>query len=69
MGIALVPMYMCEDEIKEGSLELLSEQVYEYRDSYYFVSPAGARPIKALDDFRDWLLDISKQHRDDDTAG
>ena len=69
MGIALVPMYMCEDEIKEGSLELLSEQVYEYRNRYYFVSPADARPSKALDDFRDWLLDISKQHRDDNSAG
>jgi LysR family glycine cleavage system transcriptional activator len=69
MGIALVPMYMCEDEIQEGSLELLSEQVYEYRNRYYFVSPADARPSKALDDFRDWLLEISKAHRDDNTAG
>ena len=69
LGIALVPMYLCEDEIQDGSLELVSEQIYEYRNRYYFVSPADARPNQALDDFCDWLLQISRQHRDDDTAG
>jgi LysR family glycine cleavage system transcriptional activator len=68
-GIALMPMYLCEDEIQEGSLELLSEQIYEYRHHYYFVSPADARPNQALDDFCDWLLKISEAHRDDNTAG
>jgi LysR family glycine cleavage system transcriptional activator len=63
-GIALVPMYLCEDEVAEGSLELLSDEVYEYRNRYYFVSPADARPNPALDDFRDWLLEISQPHRD-----
>jgi LysR family glycine cleavage system transcriptional activator len=63
LGIALVPMYLCEDEIQQGILELLSEQIYEYRNSYYFVSPLDARPNQALDDFREWLLDISKGHR------
>jgi LysR family glycine cleavage system transcriptional activator len=64
-GIALVPMYLCEDEVEAGKLELLSDHVYEYRSRYYFVSPADARPNQALDDFRDWLLEISKAHRDE----
>jgi LysR family glycine cleavage system transcriptional activator len=68
-GIALMSMYLCEDEVESGKLELLSDQVYEYRNRYYFVSPAEARPNRALEDFRDWLLEISKQHRDNDTAG
>jgi len=63
-GIALVPMYLCETEIESGELELLSDEVYEYRNRYYFVSPADARANQALDDFRDWLLDISQHHRD-----
>ena len=62
-GIALMPMYLCEDEIKSGELELLSDHIHEYRSRYYFVSPADARPNQALDDFRDWLLEISKVHR------
>jgi LysR family glycine cleavage system transcriptional activator len=64
-GIALVPMYLCEDEVEAGKLELISDHVYEYRSRYYFVSPADARPNQALDDFRDWLLEISKAHRDE----
>ncbi|MCG6889975.1 MAG: LysR family transcriptional regulator [Gammaproteobacteria bacterium] len=63
-GIALVPMYLCEDEVEAGSLVLLSDEVYEYRNRYYFVSPADARPNPALDDFRDWLREISSAHRD-----
>ena len=42
-GIALVPMYLCEDEIESGQLELLSYEVYEYRNRDYIVSPADAR--------------------------
>ena len=68
-GIALMPLYLCEDEIESGQLELLSDEVYEYRNRYYFVSPADARANPALDDFCDWLLEISKEHRDNDTAG
>ena len=68
-GIALMPLYLCEDEIESGQLELLSDEVYEYRNRYYFVSPADARANPALDDFCDWLLEISKEHRDNDAAG
>jgi DNA-binding transcriptional LysR family regulator len=57
-------MYLCEDEVEAGSLVLLSDEVYEYRNRYYFVSPADARPNPALDDFRDWLREISSAHRD-----
>ena len=68
-GIALMPMYLCEDEIKSGQLELLSDEVYEYRNRYYFVSPTEARPNQALDNFCNWLLKISEAHRNDNTAG
>jgi LysR family glycine cleavage system transcriptional activator len=63
-GIALVPMHLFEDEVDAGNLEILSEQIYEYRNRYYFVTPKGARPNQELDDFRDWLIEISKTHRE-----
>ena len=62
-GIALLPMYLFEDEVDAGNLEILSEQIYEYHNRYYFVSPTDARPNQALDNFRDWLVEISKAHR------
>ncbi len=65
LGIALVPMYLCEDEIQSGKLQVISEQIYEYRNHYYFVTPMNARANPALDDFRDWLVDISRIYRDD----
>lgn len=63
-GIALLPMYLFESEVDAGNLKIISEQIYEYHNRYYFVSPTGARPNQALDDFRDWLIEISKAHRD-----
>ena len=63
-GIALVPMFMCETEIASGELELLSDEVHEHHNRYYFVSPTEARPNQALDGFRDWLREISRAHRD-----
>lgn len=64
-GIALVPMYLCENEVEAGELKILGEQIYEYRNRYYFVPPKDARPNQALDDFRDWLIGISKAYRVD----
>ena len=62
-GIALVPKHLFEDEVEAGNLEILGEHVHEYRDGYYFVTPKGARPNQELDDFRDWLIKVSKPHR------
>ena len=63
-GIALVPMHLFEDEIAAGNLVILGEQVHEHRNRYYFVTPKGARPNQELDDFRDWLIEISRTHRE-----
>jgi hypothetical protein len=53
-----------ESEVDAGNLKIISAQIYEYHNRYYFVSPTDARPNQALDDFRDWLIEISKAHRD-----
>ena len=64
-GIALVSTYLIHDELESGALEVLGEQLYEYPNRYYFVSPKDVRPNQALDNFRDWLLKISGPFRDD----
>jgi LysR family glycine cleavage system transcriptional activator len=63
-GIALVPMYLIEYEVDAGNLIILSKPIYEHRSRYYFVTPKDARPNQKLDDFRDWLIEISKTHRE-----
>ena len=63
-GIALVSTFLFENEVDAGNLVILSEQIHEYRNRYYFVTPKGARPNQELDDFRDWLIEISKTHRE-----
>ena len=64
-GIALVSTHLLEAELDAGNLEILSEQMYEYQSGYYFVTPMNARPNQELDDFRDWLLEISRAHRNE----
>jgi LysR family glycine cleavage system transcriptional activator len=63
-GIALIPMHLCEDDIAAGKLESVSGQVYEYLGCYYFVTPKDTRPNQVLDNFREWLIEISISHRD-----
>lgn len=63
-GIALVPMHLLEGEVDAGNLEIFGEQIHEDQNRYYFVTPKGARPNQELDDFRDWLIEISKMHRE-----
>ena len=63
-GIALVSTFQLEAEVDAGNLEILSDEIFEYKSGYYFVTPKDARPNPELDDFRDWLLEISRAHRD-----
>ena len=62
-GIALLPTFLFEREIEEGALAVISGKVHEYKNRYYFVSPKHARGSQALDDFRDWLVEISTPYR------
>jgi LysR family glycine cleavage system transcriptional activator len=64
-GIALIAGNMVEEEIETGAVEYANEQSVPARFNYYFVSPTDARPNSALDAFRDWLLEQSKQYRNE----
>jgi LysR family glycine cleavage system transcriptional activator len=62
-GIALISDHMIEEEIAAGIIEYANEQPVPALYSYYFVSPADARPNGALIAFRDWLVAETEKYR------
>jgi len=62
-GIALISDHMMEEEIRSGIIEYANQQPIPARYSYYFVSPADARPNDALIAFRDWLVAETEEYR------
>lgn len=62
-GIALLPSFMFDEEVDKGNLAILSDKLHEYENRYYFISPKQSRGSQALDDFRDWLVEISRAYR------
>lgn len=56
MGVALLPSYMTGDLLAAGKLVRLSDDAWQHPKGYYLVySPASAQ-MRALQVFRDWLL-------------
>lgn len=58
MGVALLPAFLIRPELDKGELVPLGEEVPSGA-GYYFVEPqqgAGARPKRAVAQFRDWLV-------------
>ena len=62
-GIALVPKHLMEEEIEAGKIEYANPEPIPARFSYYFVSPADARPNNVLNAFRDWLVAETGKYR------
>ncbi len=60
-GIALVPSYLMEEEIESRKIDYANPEPIPAQFNCYFVSPANARPNKALNSFRDWLIDALKK--------
>jgi LysR family glycine cleavage system transcriptional activator len=63
-GVALVPDYLMEEELKSGKIKYVNDEPTLARFSYYFVTPTDARPNNALDAFRDWLVESLKKYRE-----
>jgi LysR family glycine cleavage system transcriptional activator len=59
-GIALLPRNLIEEEIDSGKIDFANPEPTPAPYKCYFVSPANARPNKALVAFRDWLVDALK---------
>lgn len=55
MGIALIPRFLVEDELKRGGLVQVSEHELPSSRSYYLIVPEQKTENAALGKFRDWI--------------
>ena len=57
MGIALLPLYLIEEEIADGRLRIISDRPMPTENSYYVVLPEGKQDSPHGLAFQRWLLD------------
>jgi LysR family transcriptional regulator, glycine cleavage system transcriptional activator len=55
-GIALIPRFLIETELAEGTLTCPLDIPFESEKAYYLVSPASLPPSDELQQFRAWLI-------------
>ncbi len=55
LGVALLPRFLVEDELRRGVLVEVASHAYLNERSYYLVYPEGKAENAALTAFRDWL--------------
>jgi LysR family transcriptional regulator, glycine cleavage system transcriptional activator len=58
-GVALCPLAMIADDLREGRLVQLSNTAIRADYAYYIL--VGTRPAPGLDKFRDWLLSTAAE--------
>lgn len=56
LGVAVVPRFLVEDELRSGQLVIPFDRPVESRQSYWLVYPRAQGERPALRIFRDWLL-------------
>lgn len=56
LGIAILPLFLVEEELRAGQLVVPFDRPIASRQSYWLVYPRGKREMPALAAFRDWLL-------------
>ena len=61
LGAAIVPRFLVEPELKDGSLVVPFEQSIGSKQAYCLFYPEARRNDPALRAFRDWLLDVVQQ--------
>ena len=62
MGIALIPRFLIEDELKSGVLIIPVKHAYVSDKSYYFIYPEHKAETALLLHFRDWLEDTAASY-------
>ena len=63
MGIALIPRFLIEDELKSGLLAVPVKHVFVSDKSYYFIYPEHKADSALLLHFRDWLEGEAASYR------
>ena len=56
LGVAIVPRFLVEDELRTGTLTIPIDQPIESQQAYWLVYPEKRKERPALKAFRDWLL-------------
>lgn len=56
LGVALLPVFMLEEELASRKLEIVSEQFLAIKTSYYLIVPETRASSPAVKLFTDWLL-------------
>ena len=60
IGVALIPRCLVEDELTEGKLVLALDRPFKAQEGYHLCYPEHKTNLPALQVFREWLLEISK---------
>ncbi|MEK1907311.1 MAG: LysR substrate-binding domain-containing protein, partial [Pseudomonas sp.] len=64
MGVALIPPFLIQRELAEGSLVAAHPTVFDSSDkAYYLMIPERKAESAALRAFRDWLLQAARAYR------
>lgn len=64
MGIALIPPFLIEDELKAGLLVIPVHHPFLSGNSYHLLCPEGKSESVALKQFREWLLLEARNYRE-----
>jgi LysR family glycine cleavage system transcriptional activator len=56
LGVALLPVFMLEDELASGKLEIVSDQFLPTKTSYFLVVPETRASLPAVKMFTDWVI-------------
>lgn len=64
MGIALVPRFLVEEELKNGRLIQVADHNYQSDRSYYLIYPEHKAENPALAAFREWLEMEARSYRE-----
>ena len=62
MGIALIPPFLIQRELKEQQLVIASTEALRSEKAYYLMIPDKKVESASLHAFRDWLVDQSQRY-------
>lgn len=63
MGVALIPRFFIEDELKSGKLVIPFEAKFTSPYSYYLLTPNSRNRSLKVQSFIDWLLELFSPYR------
>jgi len=63
MGLALIPPFLIQRELREGSLVIANAHELRSSKAYYLAVPERHRELAALRTFRDWLMQQAEDYR------